>query len=80
MDGLIERFNQTIRTMIRKAVEDQPSCWDACLDALLFAVQETPQASIGMAPFELLYRRRPRGLMEVLWNDWPPCQPQPPKP
>lgn len=50
-DGLVERFNQTLKAMIRKVAEDHPTHWDACLDALLFAVREMLQASTGLAPF-----------------------------
>lgn len=43
--------------MIRKVVGDHPAWWDLHLDAVLFAVQETPQASTGLAPFAVLYIR-----------------------
>lgn len=61
-EGLVERFNQTLKAMIRKVAEDNLGRWDVYLDSLLFAVRETPQASTKLAPFELLYGRRPRGL------------------
>lgn len=33
---------------------------------ILFTLQESPQASTGFSPFELLYERQPQGLLEVL--------------
>lgn len=65
-DGPIERFNQTLKAMIWKVAGDHPHRWNLCLDTILFAVRETPQASTSFAPFEPLYRHQPRGLTEVL--------------
>ncbi len=45
MDGLLERFNHTLKTVIRKFVHDDTKTW---LEPLLFAVREVPQASTGV--------------------------------
>ncbi len=60
-DGLVERFNRTLKTMIRKFVHEDAKNWDKWLEPLLFAVREVPQDSTGFSPFELLYGRQPRG-------------------
>ncbi|XP_057214591.1 uncharacterized protein LOC130569165 [Triplophysa rosa] len=73
-DGLVERFNRTLKTMIRKFVHEDAKNWDKWLEPLLFAVREVPQASTGFSPFELLYGRQPRGVLDVLrevWEDGP---------
>ncbi|XP_056627068.1 retrovirus-related Pol polyprotein from transposon 412 isoform X1 [Triplophysa dalaica] len=73
-DGLVERFNRTLKTMIRKFVHDDAKNWDRWLEPLLFAIREVPQASTGFSPFELLYGRQPRGVLDVLreaWEDGP---------
>ncbi|XP_051529229.1 uncharacterized protein LOC127426442 [Myxocyprinus asiaticus] len=49
-DGLVERFNKTLKNMIRKFVHDDSRNWDKWLDPLLFAVREVPQASTGFSP------------------------------
>lgn len=36
------------------------------LDPLLVTLRETPQASTGLAPFELVFRQHPRRLIQVL--------------
>ena len=64
-DGLCERFNRTLKSMIRKFVHEDARNWHQWLDPLLFAVREVPQASTGFSPFELLYRRKPRGVMDL---------------
>ncbi|XP_029112827.1 uncharacterized protein LOC114912049 [Scleropages formosus] len=64
-DGLVERFNRTLKNMIAKFMTDDPRHWDQLLDPLLFAVREVPQASTGCSPFELLYGRCPRGVLDI---------------
>ncbi len=44
--------------------------WDKWLKPLLFAVREVPQASTGFSPFELLYGRQPRGVLDVIKEAW----------
>ncbi len=69
-DGLVERFNRTLKTMIRKFVHEDAKNWHKWLEPLLFAVREVPQASTGFSPFELLYGRQPRGVLDVLSETW----------
>ncbi len=69
-DGLVERFNRTLKTMIRKFVHEDTKNWDRWLEPLLFAVREVPQASTGFSPFELLFGRQPRGVLDVLRETW----------
>ena len=64
-DGLVERFNKTLKSMLRKLVDTDGRDWDQLLPYLMFAVREVPQSSTGFAPFELLYGRRPRGLLDL---------------
>ncbi len=52
MDGLVERFHRTLKTMIRKFVQEDAKNLDRWLEPLLFAVREVPQASTG---FSLLW-------------------------
>ena len=59
-DGLIERFNRTIITMLFKSVEKHGRDWDAHLPYLLFAYRVSAQESTRESPFFLLYGRNPR--------------------
>ncbi len=68
-DSLVERFNGTLKSMLKKFVDRCQSDWDEYLLYLLFAYREVPQASTGFSPFELLYGRRVRGPLDVL-VDW----------
>ncbi len=69
-DGLVEWFNRKLKTMIRKFIHEDAKNWDRWLEPLLFAVREVPQASTGFSPFELLYGRQPRGVLDVLRETW----------
>lgn len=70
IDGLVERFNGTLKAILRKFVNDDPWHWDKLLPALLFAVWEVPEGSTGFSPFKFLCRRQPRGIQDPLWETW----------
>ena len=69
-DGLVERFNQTLKGMLRKTVQDEGKDWDKMIPYLLFAYREVPQSSTGFSPFELLYGRDVRGPLDILRETW----------
>uniref|UniRef100_A0A803JMY6 Gypsy retrotransposon integrase-like protein 1 n=1 Tax=Xenopus tropicalis TaxID=8364 RepID=A0A803JMY6_XENTR len=69
-DGLVERFNKTLKAMLKKAVDKDGKNWDCLLPFLLFSIREVPQASTGFSPFELLYGRHPRGLLDIAKETW----------
>ncbi|XP_076844741.1 uncharacterized protein LOC143489530 [Brachyhypopomus gauderio] len=69
-DGLVERFNKTLKSMLKKFVSETGADWDQWLPYLLFAYREVPQASTGFSPFQLLYSREVRGPMDVLKEAW----------
>uniref|UniRef100_A0A8C5Q3B7 Integrase catalytic domain-containing protein n=1 Tax=Leptobrachium leishanense TaxID=445787 RepID=A0A8C5Q3B7_9ANUR len=69
-DGLVERFNKTLKSMLREAIDKDGRNWDLLLPYLMFSIREVPQASTGFSPFELLYGRHPRGLLDVVKETW----------
>ena len=69
-DGLTERFNGTLKSMIRKLTASNQKDWDEHLPHLLFAYREVPQESTGFSPFELLYGRRVREPLDILKEVW----------
>ena len=68
-DGLVERFNDTLKRMLRWFIK-APGAWDELLPYLLFSYREMPQVSTGFSPFELLYGRHVRGPLDVLREAW----------
>ena len=69
-DGLVERFNQTLKSMVSKAVTTERKDWDKLIPYLLFAYCEVPQSSTGFSPFELVYGCAVRGPLDILRESW----------
>ena len=69
-DGLVERFNKTLKALLRKLVNKEGRDWDRLLPYVLFAYREVPQSTKGFSPFELLYGREVRGPLDVLKEEW----------
>lgn len=69
-NGLVERFNATLKKMLMRVCEECPEEWDRYIDAVLFAYREVPNESTGFAPFELMYGRTVRGPMKILQQLW----------
>ena len=69
-NGLVEKFNGSLKNMLKKLCYEQPKQWSRYINPLLFAYREVPQESTGFAPFELLYGRTVRGPMRILKELW----------
>ena len=69
-NGLVEKFNGTLKRMLRRLCSDQPRQWHRFINPLLFAYREAPQESTGFSPFELLYGRTVRGPIQILKELW----------
>ncbi|KAL7631477.1 UNVERIFIED_CONTAM: hypothetical protein RMT77_018226 [Armadillidium vulgare] len=69
-NGLVEKFNGTLKTMLKRLCREQPNKWHKFLGPLLFAYREAPQESTGFAPFELLYGRTIRGPLQIMKELW----------
>ena len=74
-NGLVERFNGTLKQILRRICADRPSDWDRYLASVLFAYREAPQSSMGFSPFELIYGRSVRGPLSILKELWSGQQP-----
>ena len=66
----MERFNQMLKSMIRKAAIEEGEEWDKLLPYLLLAHPKVPQESTGFSPFELLYGRAVRGPLDIILLRW----------
>ena len=69
-NGLTEKFNVTMKSMLKRLCSEQPRQWYRYINPLLFAYREVPQESTGFSPFELLYGRAVRGPMTILKQLW----------
>lgn len=59
-DGLVERLNRTILTMLSKHVADNQRDWDIWLPCVLLAYRSAKQCSTGLSPFRLKFGREAR--------------------
>ena len=69
-NGLVERFNGTLKHMLKKFISNEVDKWDKYLPYLLFAYREVPCQSTGYSPFELLYGRTERGPLSLITESW----------
>lgn len=65
-NGKTERFNGTLKSMLKKLCVEQTLEWDTLLPYVLFAYREVPHEETGFAPFDLLYGWPVRGPTQVL--------------
>ena len=54
-DGAVERFNRTLKSVLRTHAARFGSQWDQCLPGILWAYRNTPHSSTGEKPSFLLY-------------------------
>ena len=69
-NGLVERFNGTMKLMLKRLCAERPRDWDKYLGPALFAYREVPQESVLFSPFELVYGWPVRGPMTILKELW----------
>ena len=65
-NGAVERFNGTLKNMLRKLANNEITNWDTYLNAALFAYREIPNESTNVSPYELVFGRKVRGPMSIL--------------
>ena len=63
--GALERFHQTLKTMIKMYCIENSKDWDEGVH-LLFAVRESVQESLGFSPFELVFGHAVQGPLLLL--------------
>ena len=68
--GALERFHQTLKTMIRMYCIENSRDWDEGVHLLLFAVRESVQESLGFSPFELVFGHAVHGPLLLLKEKW----------
>ena len=69
-NGLVEKFNGTLKRMLRRLCHEQPRQWHRFINPLLFAYRDAWQEATGFSPFELLYGRTVRGPVQILKELW----------
>jgi hypothetical protein len=57
-DGQTERINRILEDMLQASILHFDKSWDKCVSLAEFSYNNSYQASLKMAPFDALYRRR----------------------
>ena len=53
-NGQVERYNRTLKAVIKSYLDDHPCDWDLYTPALTYAYNCQPHTSTALAPFELV--------------------------
>ena len=69
-NGACERFNATLKSMLRALSDQFPESWDAAIPWVLFAYREVPVETLGCSPFELLFGRSVVGPLALVKQAW----------
>ena len=64
--GALERWHQTLKSMLKKYCYDTNKDWDEGIPFVLFAIRETVQESLKFSPAELVFGLSLRGSLKVL--------------
>lgn len=64
--GALERFHQTMKSMLRKHCHESERDWDDSVPLVMFAAREAVQESLGFSPAELIFGHEVRGPLTVL--------------
>lgn len=68
-DGLVEKFNETLATMLSMFVNDHQRDWDVYIPYVLFAYRTSLQETIQETPFYLVYGRDARLPIDVALSE-----------
>ena len=66
-NGLVERFNRTLGSLIRSYLEGRPSDWDKFIPLLTSAYRSTPHPSTGFSPNFLMFGREVTAPVDLLF-------------
>ena len=67
-DGLVERFNSTLLSMLATAAEERPFEWEEHLRRLCMAYNTSVHPSTGYTPFYFMFGRQARMPIEIMFG------------
>ena len=68
-DGLTERFNRTLKTMLSCFVNEHQNDWDEYLQYMAYAYNTSTHATTNHTPFEVVYGRKPKIPLDLIIED-----------
>ena len=68
--GMVERFNATLKRLLRKLVANPRAEWDNCLPYVLWAYRGTTHETTGFYPYQLLFGKEMKMPLDQLVRYW----------
>lgn len=68
-NGLVERFNKTVQSIILTTCSEQQDDWDENIEEILFSYRTMVQSTMKKTPFEIMFGRIPMSEMNGITND-----------
>ena len=68
--GALERFHQTLKSMMKKYCFEYQKDWDESVHLVLFAAREAVQESLGFSPYQLVFGHTVRGPLKLMKEKW----------
>lgn len=73
--GVLERFHQTLKSMLRSLCVQMQGDWEEALPWMLLAAREVIQESTGFSPNDLIFSHKVRGPLALFQDNWKEAQP-----
>lgn len=67
-DGLVERFNRTLQSMLATTVTDHPFNWEEALPKVCLAYNSSVHSSTGYTPFFLMFGREATLPIDIIYG------------
>ena len=69
-DGMVERFNATLKRLLRKLTQNSEVEWDLCLSYVLWSYRRTIHKTTGFSPYQLLFGKQMRMPLDQMVRYW----------
>ena len=69
-DGMVERFNVTLKRLLRKLTQNPKVEWDECLPYVLWEYRGNVHKTTGFSPYQMLYGRPMRMPLDQMVRYW----------
>ena len=69
-NGCLERFHRTLKSMLKGVGETYPGDWYQLLSWVLFVYREVPVVGLLFSPFDLVFGRNIKGVIQLITNSW----------
>ena len=66
-NGLVERSNHTLLSMLSTIVDEHPQTWESYLRAVCMAYNTSIQPATGYSPFFMMFSRKTRLPIDIMY-------------